>query len=79
LKGGGISEAEARAILDLKPGASAAEIKAAYTRMHALNDPTKGGSPYLQAKIANAHAALAADEPAPPKAEQPSSSGQETK
>lgn len=31
--------------------------------MHGMNNATNGGSAYLQAKIANARAALSADEP----------------
>lgn len=62
-RGGGISTAEARSILDLKPNATPQEIEAAYTRMHGMNNATNGGSAYLQAKIANARAALSADEP----------------
>lgn len=46
-----MSEAEARRILGVEPGASAQEIKAAYTRlMHAVH-PDKGGTAGLAAQL----------------------------
>jgi len=67
-RGGGISTAEARSILNVQPTAKAADVREAFQRMHALNDPAKGGSAYLQAKVQNAHDHLV-DTLEPPKAE----------
>ena len=58
--------AEARAILNIKPKASAEEVREAAERLAAMNDPAKGGSEYLRAKIHNARDALLKEE-APPK------------
>lgn len=49
--------------MNVKAESTPAEIEAAYARMHAMNDPAKGGSAYLQSKISNARAALS-EEPA---------------
>ena len=57
--------AEARAILNIKPKASAEEVREAAERLAAMNDPAKGGSEYLRAKIRNARDALLKEE-APP-------------
>eukprot|EP00306_Pavlova_sp_CCMP459_P012885 CAMPEP_0185185918 /NCGR_PEP_ID=MMETSP1140-20130426/3662_1 /TAXON_ID=298111 /ORGANISM="Pavlova sp., Strain CCMP459" /LENGTH=121 /DNA_ID=CAMNT_0027752155 /DNA_START=15 /DNA_END=380 /DNA_ORIENTATION=+ len=66
--GGGITAQEARSILNVKPSAAPEEVKEAYQRLHNMNDPSKGGSAYLQAKIQNAHDALAEDVSSGPKA-----------
>ncbi len=44
-------EAEARQILNVKQSASPEEITSAFDSLHAMNDPAKGGSSYLQAKV----------------------------
>jgi hypothetical protein len=49
--GGAMSREEASAILGLKVGASAADIKAAHKRLMKDFHPDKGGSDYLAAKI----------------------------
>ena len=54
--------AEARAILNIKPKASAEEVREAAERLAAMNDPAKGGSEYLRAKIHNARDALLKEE-----------------
>ena len=56
----GIAEHEARLILNLKEKGTLtdAEIKEAHEKLTAMNDPSKGGSAYLQQKIANARDAL---------------------
>lgn len=50
-RSGAMSKDEALAILGLKPGASADEIKAAHKRLLKDFHPDKGGSDYLAAKI----------------------------
>jgi hypothetical protein len=49
--GGAMSRAEAAAILGLKVGASAEDVKAAHKRLMKDFHPDKGGSDYLAAKI----------------------------
>ncbi len=49
--GGAMSRSEAFAILGIKDGASAADIKAAHKRLMKDFHPDKGGSDYLAAKI----------------------------
>lgn len=51
-------------ILNVTPKASEAEVAEAHERLVAMNDPAKGGSKYLQTKIANAHDALRSEQPA---------------
>ena len=58
-----VAEAEARQILNLKPKASDEEVKQAYDTLHAMNDPKKGGSEYIQAKITFARDALLREAP----------------
>ena len=53
-------------ILNVKPKATAEEVREAAEKLAAMNDPAKGGSEYLRAKIHNARDALLKEE-APPK------------
>lgn len=64
----GVMEQEARQILNVAPKATEVEVAEAAERLHAMNDPAKGGSAYLQAKINHAKAALVAP-PEPPAAD----------
>jgi hypothetical protein len=48
---GGMSLAEARRILGVEPGATKAEIQAAYTRLMRLAHPDKGGTAGLAAQL----------------------------
>jgi hypothetical protein len=48
---GGMSAADARSILGVAPDASAAEIRAAYTRLMQRAHPDKGGSVGLAAQL----------------------------
>lgn len=66
---GGVMEQEARQILNVAPKATEAEVVEAADRLHAMNDPAKGGSAYLQTKINNARAALVVPPEAPPAAD----------
>ncbi|KAJ1638577.1 Pam16-domain-containing protein, partial [Pavlovales sp. CCMP2436] len=58
VRGGGISTQEARSILDVKFSASQVQVEEAFSRLHSMNEPARGGSAYLQSKIANARSAL---------------------
>eukprot|EP00179_Madagascaria_erythrocladioides_P028989 CAMPEP_0198329240 /NCGR_PEP_ID=MMETSP1450-20131203/16048_1 /TAXON_ID=753684 ORGANISM="Madagascaria erythrocladiodes, Strain CCMP3234" /NCGR_SAMPLE_ID=MMETSP1450 /ASSEMBLY_ACC=CAM_ASM_001115 /LENGTH=108 /DNA_ID=CAMNT_0044033441 /DNA_START=80 /DNA_END=403 /DNA_ORIENTATION=+ len=49
---------EARKILGLSSGAGLRDVLARYERMYHANEVAKGGSPYLQAKIAGARGVL---------------------
>ena len=56
---GQLSAEQAAIILDLpKDKLSPAEITKKYNHLLRANDPAKGGSPYIQAKVANAKSAL---------------------
>lgn len=55
---GGMSRAEALAILDLEEGAGREAINAAYKRLIAKAHPDRGGSAYLAAKINEARGVL---------------------
>lgn len=57
-----MSKAEALAVLGLKPGASASDVREAYRRLMKDYHPDKGGSDYLAAKI-NAAKDLLLQEP----------------
>ena len=57
-----MSRAEALAVLGLKPGASASDVREAYRRLMKDYHPDKGGSDYLAAKI-NAAKDLLLQEP----------------
>lgn len=41
-------------ILNVKPTATEAEVLEAHKRLIEMNDPSKGGSKYLQQKVSNA-------------------------
>ena len=45
---------QARMILNVKPTATEAEVLEAHKRLIEMNDPSKGGSKYLQQKVSNA-------------------------
>ena len=45
-------------ILNVKPKANEEEIIEAYNTLTAMNDPAKGGSVYIQQKLANARDSL---------------------
>ena len=70
---GGIAEAEARMILNVKPKATEEEVAAAAESLLKMNDTEKGGSEYLQYKIRNARDSIVVPppEPEPPKQEPP--------
>jgi curved DNA-binding protein CbpA len=53
-----MSRAEAYEILGLKPGASAAEVKAAHRRLMQAAHPDHGGSDWLAARINQARDVL---------------------
>lgn len=81
---GRIAIEEASEILGVKRDAGLKDVYKTYERLFQANDPAKGGSLYIQAKIHNAKmelekAALARGEipppPSPPSSEQPPSSG----
>ena len=57
-----MSRAEALAVLGLKPGSSASDVREAYRRLMKDYHPDKGGSDYLAAKI-NAAKDLLLQEP----------------
>jgi DnaJ family protein C protein 19 len=54
----GLSRAEAYEVLGLKPGASAAEIRAAHHRLMRASHPDAGGSDWLAARINQARDTL---------------------
>ena len=54
----GMSRAEALEVLGLKPGASAAEIRAAHHRLMRASHPDAGGSDWLAARINQARDVL---------------------
>ncbi|KOO24575.1 hypothetical protein Ctob_007072 [Chrysochromulina tobinii] len=58
---GGLLESEARMILNVKPTATEAEVLEAHKRLIEMNDPSKGGSKYLQQKVSNACDVLLVD------------------
>uniref|UniRef100_A0A7S3S8R3 Mitochondrial import inner membrane translocase subunit TIM16 n=1 Tax=Strombidinopsis acuminata TaxID=141414 RepID=A0A7S3S8R3_9SPIT len=58
-------EAEARQILNVGPKATREEVLEAAERLRTMNDPSKGGSSYLQDKITFARDALAKPESKP--------------
>ena len=62
-KRGAMTPAEAAEILHLPDGgaADAAQVAARYDKLYAMNDPSKGGSFYLQSKILRAREALDAE------------------
>jgi hypothetical protein len=74
VRGGGISQQEARSILDVKSTASQTQVEEAFSRLHSMNSAAKGGSIYLQSKIANARSALS-DAP-PPAEDAPGAAGE---
>ena len=45
---------QAHMILNVKPTATEAEVLEAHKRLIEMNDPSKGGSKYLQQKVSNA-------------------------
>ena len=55
---GGMSRDEAYAVLGLRPGASAEEVKSAHRRLMKQMHPDQGGSGYLAAKLNEAKAVL---------------------
>jgi hypothetical protein len=61
---GGLLEAEARQILNVKPKASESEITEAFEKLTSMNDESKGGSKYINQKFKNAHMSLV-DAPKP--------------
>ena len=60
---GAMTPGEAAEILHLPEGgaADAAQVAARYDKLYAMNDPSKGGSFYLQSKILRAREALDAE------------------
>ena len=62
-KRGAMTPAEAAEILHLPEGgaADAAQVAARYDKLYAMNDPSKGGSFYLQSKILRARGARRRD------------------
>lgn len=62
-KRGAMTPGEAAEILHLPEGgaADAAQVAARYDKLYAMNDPSKGGSFYLQSKILRAREALDAE------------------
>lgn len=52
---------QARMILNVKPTATEAEVLEAHKRLIEMNDPSKGGSKYLQQKVSNACDVLLVD------------------
>ena len=62
-KRGAMTPTEAAEILHLPEGgaADAAQVAARYDKLYAMNDPSKGGSFYLQSKILRAREALDAE------------------
>jgi len=57
---GGMSRAEAFAVLGLKPGAGEAEIRAAHKRLMRMAHPDNGGSDWLASRLNQARDALLA-------------------
>lgn len=83
---GRLTPEQAAEILGVKKGAGLKDIYNKYDRLFTANDPTKGGSIYIQAKIHNAKvelekAAVARGEvpPPPPPNESTSASADESK
>lgn len=78
---GRISPEEASEILGIQKNAGLKEIYSRYDRLFKANDPAKGGSIYIQAKIHNAkqqlekEAIARGEQPPPPPQEPPASEG----
>lgn len=76
---GRLSKEQAAEILGVKSDSGLKDIHAKYNRLFNANDPTKGGSIYLQAKIHNAKIELEklaiarGEQPPPPPADNPDS------
>mmetsp|Transcript_45218 Transcript_45218/g.117036 ORF Transcript_45218/g.117036 Transcript_45218/m.117036 type:complete len:113 (-) Transcript_45218:1130-1468(-) len=59
---GRMTISEARKILNVNTGASKTTVEEAFERLHTANDPAKGGSSYIQAKIRGAKTRLMASD-----------------